>query len=141
MLRTVGRLIMVPLGFLLGAGVAISVLLSLGLERITHALAGRSLDAGGIERVIDALFGFVSIAGAATIVPAFLIAIVGEVVRIRSLFYYVLGGGLALGLLPILAKAGASAGEAGSIGQIWPVFATAGFAGGFAYWLVAGRKA
>ena len=40
MLRAVGRLIIVPLGFLIAAAVAGFVLVTLGLEQITHAMHG-----------------------------------------------------------------------------------------------------
>ncbi len=138
--QTIGRLIMVPLGFILGAAVAFMVLLSLGLERITHALSAQGFEAGGLELLFDLARGFMGLAGVATIIPALAVAIVGEVARIRGVLYYVLGGGLALGLLPVLARLGGDIGLP-NLSQLWPVFATAGFAGGFVYWLVAGRRA
>lgn len=142
-LRAIGRLIMVPLGFAVGLAVAILVLISLGLERMTQALTGRAWESGSLELLIDMALGFVSLAGAATVIPALLLVVVGEVARIRSALYYVFGGGVAVALLPLLARAtvGDGAGSIGPLGQIWPVFATAGFAGGLAYWLLAGRRA
>lgn len=142
--HAISRLIMVPLGFMLGAGVAIMVLLSLGLERITQAVSGQGLATVGIELLFGLVHGFIGLAGVATVVPALAVVIVGEVARIRSMLYYVLGGGLAIGLLPVLARVGvggASGSGMANLGQLWPVFATAGFAGGLVYWLVAGRRA
>jgi hypothetical protein len=142
MLRFVGRLIMVPLGFLLAILAALGVLFTLGVERITHALKGTQFDETGIDLVFSMLHGFVGLAGVATIVPALLIVIIGEVVRIRSWLYYVLGGGAALAVLPLLASAGTlGSGGIANPGAVWPVFATAGFAGGLTYWLLAGRNA
>ncbi len=140
--HAIGRLIMVPLGFIIGAGVAIMVLLTLGLERITQVVSGQALETGGIELLIGLVRGFMGLAGVATVIPALAVVIVGEVARIRSVLYYVLGGGLALGLLPVLARVGTGGGNGmANLGQLWPVFATAGFAGGLVYWLVAGRRA
>jgi hypothetical protein len=73
-------------------------------------------------------------------IPALVVVILGEVARIRSLIYYVVGGGAALAAMPLLARLGeASLGVPG--GVLWQVFATAGFAAGFVYWLIAGRNA
>jgi hypothetical protein len=142
MLRLIGRLIVVPLGFLIGALVALAVLLTLGLERITHALAGKPLEAGGLEVLVDLAQGMIGLAGASTIVPAVLVVIVGEVARIRSTLYYVLGGGIAVAILPLIARGNAPAGGgAASLVTLWPVLATAGFAGGLVYWMIAGRRA
>jgi hypothetical protein len=76
-----------------------------------------------------------------TILPALAIVIVGEVARIRSWLYYMVGGGLALGLLPLLAKATAPDLMSVPPAALWQVLATAGFAGGIVYWLIAGRTA
>jgi hypothetical protein len=59
------------------------------------------------------------------------------------LLYYVAAGGLSLAAMPLLAHFGpGGAGIGGAPDQVvWQVFATAGFAGGFVYWLVAGRNA
>jgi hypothetical protein len=140
-LRAIGRLIMVPLGFLLGTGVALAVLVSLGLERVTHAIHAREIDTYDWGMLIELGGQFGAIASAATIVPALLLVIIGEVGRIRSSVYYILGGGAALSVLPLLARAGSLQDSLSGLGTIWQVFATAGFAGGFVYWLVAGRNA
>jgi hypothetical protein len=70
-----------------------------------------------------------------------LLVIVGEVARIRSSAYYILGGGVALCALPLMAMAGSLSSDLSALGTLWTVFATAGFAGGFVYWLLAGRNA
>lgn len=141
-LRTLGRLILVPVAFAIAAGVAIFVALMLGFEKIAAAMAGRE---GGTETVeaywVIATQGALLIAGL-TIVPAVLLVIVGEVARIRSWLYYMVGGGLSLGLLPI-AMATAMSADAAAMppAALWQVLATAGFAGGLTYWLLAGRTA
>jgi len=137
--RALGRLVVVPLSFLLAALVAGFVLLTLGLERFTHAV--HIEDQFQTPDVVMGIMeqGMLLLAGA-TIIPALIIIVIGEIARIRSVLYYVIGGGIALITIPLL-----SAGYAGSGGlalpdaTIWQVFATAGFAGGFVYWLLAGR--
>lgn len=137
---TLGRMILVPLAFVIGAIAALFVLVSLGYERLVQATVGSQVD--GFEALFD-LFGHgVVLASGLTILPALALVIVGEVARIRSALYYVLGGGAALAAIPLLARFGqqASSGAASSP-AVWQVFATAGFAGGFVYWLLAGRRA
>lgn len=141
MLRTLGRIVIVPLGFLLAALTALAVLLTLGLEITTHTISAASSDPDRIEVLLDLGAGVLRVLTAATIVPALLVVIVGEVARIRSVLFYVLGGGLALALLPLLARFGTTS-EGGSLPvRVWTVTATSGFAGGLVYWLIAGRRA
>lgn len=141
MARVIGRIFMVPLGFILAALAALAVLVSLGLERATHAVHGGAVDLTQWSQVFDLARGFYGLASAATIVPALLLVISGEVARIRSAIYYILGGGAALSALPLLARTGSLGRDLSQIGLNWQVFATAGFAGGLIYWLVAGRRA
>jgi hypothetical protein len=67
--------------------------------------------------------------------------VIGEVARIRSIAYYVVGGGIALAAIPLLARYGQGGTIASPDAIVWQVFATAGFAAGFVYWLIAGRNA
>jgi len=139
MLRVIGRLILVPLGFILASIISIFVLVSLGSERITHMLQGRP------EVTITAAFDMLSqvavLSSAMTVVPALLVVLVGEIARLRSVLYYVAGSGAALASVPLFAQLHYSGDMPISDSLIWPVFATAGFFGGLTYWLVAGRKA
>lgn len=140
--RAIGRLILVPLGFLLAGIAAFLVLLSLGLERATQAAAARNWDLFDLTGAgFDILKQGELMASAMTIVPALLLVIIGEVAKIRSSIYYVFGGGLALAAIPLVAKIGYSGSTFGPTDAVWQVFATAGFAGGLVYWLVAGRNA
>ena len=140
--RALGRLIFVPLGFLLGTLGAVAVLLTLGLERATQAASGRDWDLFDITGAgFDVLKQGELMASAMTIVPVLLLVIVGEVARIRSSIYYVVGAGLALASIPLIAKLGYAGSALGPTNAVWQVFATAGFAGGFIYWLIAGRRA
>ena len=138
---TIWRVIVVPIAFVLAGLISIFVLLTLGVERITHAFHQAPIDE---PDTVVAMFDLVTqgaiLASGLTILPAILVVVIGEVARIRSAVYYIFGGGLALVAVPLLA-------QLGTMGVVWPspgvwqVFATAGFAGGFVYWLLAGRRA
>lgn len=138
-LRTIGRLILIPIAFLIAAALSIFVLVTLGLEHITRVLHSRE----GVEvaeSVFDLAWQGTLLATGVSLIPAVLVVIVGEVARIRSWLYYMMGGGVALAAVPFLARLDmAEAGMATS--TIWQVFATAGFVGGLTYWLLAGRSA
>jgi hypothetical protein len=139
-LRTLGRLIWLPIAFLLSAAVALFVLVTLGLETATHAL--HNLDG---EETMSAAFDFFwvgsFIASGATLLPALALVIIGEVARLRSWLYYVIGGGVALAAIPLLSRMDPGAATHLMLPALWHVFATAGFAGGLVYWLLAGRNA
>jgi hypothetical protein len=139
-MRTLGRIIWVPLAFLLAMLVAGLVLVTLGQERIVQGVSGR----GPSESTIDAAFQLLSLARVlfswTTLVPALLLIIVGEVARIRQSAFYVVGGGVAMAAVPLLARLDPAA-VLSTPHAVWQVFATAGFAGGFVYWLLAGRSA
>jgi hypothetical protein len=142
-LHAVGRILLVPIAFLLGIAAAVWVLFTLGLEVTTQTVARQANDADKIGVLIDLGFGFLRVFAAASILPALLVVIVGEVARIRSVLYYVLGGGLALAMFPLLARIGTTLPDAsGSVPiRAWAVLSTAGFAGGLVYWVIAGRRA
>ncbi len=127
-------------GFVLAAGAAGFVLVTLGLERITHAIHGQE-GPEMVESTFDLFWQGSLLAAGATILPALAVVIVGEVARIRSWLYYVIGGGLALAAIPLLARINTAGVSTLSEATLWQVFATAGFAGGLVYWIIAGRNA
>lgn len=139
--KTVGRLLVIPLGLLLAAAASTFVLVTLGLERVTTAL--HQQEPG--EEMVNAMFDLVNqgliLTTGLSIVPALLVVFVGEIARIRSGLYYIVGGGAAMAAVPLLARFGETGAFAVPDQVVWQVFATAGFAGGFIYWLVAGRNA
>ncbi len=139
MLTVIGRLLLVPFAFVIAVLVSFFVLVTLGSERISHALAGR--EDVSLTAAMELFGQAVLLTSALTIVPALVLVIVGEVARIRSIIYYVVGGGLALVAVPVAAQLGQTGAVAAPSNTIWHVFATAGFLGGFAYWLIAGRSA
>jgi len=139
--KTVGRMVLIPLALLIAAAASFFVLLTLGLERVTGELHRHAPGDDVASAMFDLMNQGMLLTTGLTVIPALLVVFVGEIARIRSLLYYVAGGGLALAAIPLLAQIG-HAGGVGLPGQIvWQVFATAGFAGGFVYWLIAGRNA
>jgi hypothetical protein len=53
----------------------------------------------------------------------------------------VIGGGAALAVAPLMARLNQPLAVLDLSQVVWQVLATAGFAGGLAYWLLAGRNA
>jgi hypothetical protein len=141
-LRAIGRIIVVPLSMVVAGGAALFVLVTLGQERLVHAMTGRGPPD---EATIGAAFDLLRLAAAffslSTLLPIVLLVIGGEVARVRSSAYYIVGSGLAFAAVPLLARLGQSGSALESAPVIWQVFATAGFVGGFVYWLLAGRNA
>jgi hypothetical protein len=140
-LRTLGRLILVPIALLFGAGTAAMVAVFLGLQKITVAMAGKEGGAETVTAYWDIAIQGGALIAALTLLPALIVVIVGEVVRIRSWLYYMVGGGVSLGLLPLLAQSQMPDLASMPPAALWQVLATAGFAGGLVYWLIAGRTA
>lgn len=136
---TLGRMIVVPIAFLMAMATSMFVLLTLGYERIVQAMAASGTDI--FEAILDLIGHGALIASGLTILPALALVIIGEVARMRSALYYILGGGAALAAIPLLARFGQQADTAVAGAALWQVFATAGFAGGLVYWLLAGRRA
>ncbi len=116
------------------------LLITLGLERITAALHVSPIGDGSAETIFAMMNQGLMLLAGLTLIPALLIIIVGEIARIRSVAYYIVGGGIALAAIPFLARVGQSGSFVLPEQTIWQVFATAGFAGGFVYWLIAGRN-
>jgi hypothetical protein len=139
--RLLGRLIMVPLGFILAAVMAAFILFTLGAERVTQAVHSRDVDVDAWFSMLDLAQETIVLFSTYTIIPAILLIIVGEVARIRSSVYYIVGGGAVLAAWPLMNRFGAIGQDPTKLADLWTVFATAGFAAGFIYWLVAGRRA
>ena len=139
MLNFIGRLILIPLGFILACLTTAFVLVTLGVERITHAL--QSMPVAGTEENFEILSYAVALMSATTVLPALLVIVVGEIARLRSILYYIAGGGVAAAAIPVLAYFSYMNVPFMWNNTAWPVFATAGFFGGFTYWLIAGRNA
>jgi hypothetical protein len=138
--RLIGRVLLVPFGLLLAALAALFVLVTLGQERIVLALSSAAseravLDVGGL--LLKLLF--VLISGQVWLLPL-IVAVAGEIGRVRSAVFYTAAGGIILALIPLLARVSPVGGGLPG-GAVFAIFATAGFAGGFVYWMIAGRRA
>lgn len=139
--RTLGRLVLVPLAFLLATGVAGLILVTLGLEHMTRALHGKEAGVDTLNALLELVSKGSLLASGLTLLPALAVIIAGEVARVRSWLYYLIGGGLALAAVPLLARLGSTESAANLPAVVWQVLATSGFAGGLVYWLIAGRRA
>ena len=141
MMRALGRIILLPIAFVLAAVTTLFVVFSLGQERVVQAISARSPDEVPVAAILDIVGTALRFATVHTLVPALLLVIVGEAARIRSAVYYIVGGGVALAVVPLLTRFGEPAAVLEVAPAVWQVLATAGFAGGFVYWLLAGRTA
>lgn len=142
--RIVWRGFVVIVAFCVAAGVALTILLTLGAmwvgDELRSAAPNDPLLRHGGAFAFGAVLFTGTIAPAITALPALIAVVVGEVLGLRSWIYYVLGGGAALAAIPLLA--GASLDDpAIPAGEYMTIFATSGFAGGFVYWLLAGARA
>jgi hypothetical protein len=136
------RMIVVSVAFVVSAAAALFVFATLGLERVTQGIYWDGGDALASAAVlIDFLWQAYVLSSALTLLPALAVVLIGEMARIRSGFYYVVGGGAALAVLPLLAGLGPPHAHEPLARAVWQVLATAGFAAGFVYWLLAGRRA
>ena len=141
MFRALGRVILLPIAFLVAAVAALFVIISLGQERIVQAMTGMRSDEPPIDAAFNLFTLAVQLVSVQTLLPALLLVIIGEVARIRGAFYYIIGGGAALAIVPLLTRIAQPSGILELSPVVWQVLATAGFAGGFVYWVLAGRNA
>lgn len=141
-MRVVGRILWIPFAMLAAALTTVAVIVVLGQERIVQAMAGREPDQVVVSAAFDILGLLVALTSVQTLLPPLLLVIVGEVARLRSALYYVVGGGISIAIIPLLARlADPMQFMVGLSPVVWQVLATAGFAGGLVYWLLAGRNA
>jgi hypothetical protein len=142
-LNTVLRGIWVILAFGLAVFAALAVLFALGAIWVGDELRAAAPHDPMLHHGAAPIFGMVLFAGtvtpALTSLPALMAVVAGEVLKVRSWMYYVLAGGVSL--VPLLVSARDSGLPAVASSQYMAIFLTAGFAGGFVYWLLAGRNA
>ncbi|MEI2386805.1 hypothetical protein [Breoghania sp. JC706] len=102
-----------------------------------YRASGDAVDvADTVTRVIVGTVG-ASIVGGLAFVPAALAILAAEILRLRSILYHVLIGGL-VAIALVVATWVPDAGSRG-LPPDWNLFLAAGFVGGFVYWLIAGR--
>lgn len=140
--RALLRGLAVLFGLLIGAFTALGVLFALGTlwagEALREAAPGDPMMDVLAEPFAAVLF-IGAVTPALTAIPGLVAAVIGEVLHIRSFIYYVVAGGLALAAIPLLVGGGEAGGLPSS--DYMTIFASAGFAGGAVYWLIAGRGA
>jgi len=144
-LRYVWRALVVVVAFGIAAIAAIAVLFALGSMWVGDELRAAAPHDPLFRHGGAAAFGIVlfavAVTPALTALPALVAVIVGEVLRLRSWLYYVPAGGASLAAVPLLAGAAENGAPAIPAGEYMTIFAAAGFAGGFIYWLLAGARA
>jgi hypothetical protein len=142
--RTIFRMLWVVVAFCLAVAVALAVLFALGAMWTGDALRAAAPN-DPLLRDGAPIFGIVLFAGTVTpalnALPALIGVVAGEVLRIRSWMYYVLAGGASLAAIPILAAPDPADLPRIIASPYMTIFAAAGFAGGFVYWLLAGARA
>jgi len=103
---TVLRLLWAATAFCLAAGVALVVLYLLGALWVGNELRAAAPHEPALHHGGAPFFGMVLFAStvtpALTALPAIAVAMVGEILRIRSWIYYVLAGGVSLAAIPLL---------------------------------------
>ncbi len=142
--RTIFRMLWVVVAFCLAVAVALAVLFALGAMWVGDELRAAAPH-DPLLRHGAPIFGMVLFAGTVTpalnALPALIGVAAGEVLRIRSWMYYVLAGGASLAAIPILAAPDTADLPRIIASPYMTIFAAAGFAGGFVYWLLAGARA
>ena len=104
------------------------------------------LDSDPVERVMFFVVSFfaTSFVGATAFVPALLLIVVAEAMRLRSLLYYAVAGsvvGLASYFGSDVELRLENTTDVTPVGHTLQLAAAAGIIGGLAYWLLAGRNA
>ena len=137
-------MVWVVVAFCLAVAAALAVLFALGAIWTGNELRA----AAPHDPVLNqgaSIFGMVLFAGtvgpALNALPALVAAVTGEVLKIRSWMYYVLAGGASLAVIPVLAAPETADLPTIVASHYMTIFAAAGFAGGFVYWLLAGSRA
>lgn len=140
------RILGAAAGFVLAALTGMITLFFLGARwAAEEASAYAPENADDVSRALNEGLGIVAflftVAPVLTLLPAIAAVLIGEIARIRSLLYYVLAGGAAAVLMPLIATTLESVGGASYNAPYFAIMATAGFAAGFVYWLISGRNA
>jgi hypothetical protein len=142
---TIFRLLWAATAFCIAAAVALIVLYVLGAWWVGNELRAAAPNEPALHHGGAPFFGIVLFAStvtpALTALPAIGAALVGEILRIRSRIYYLLAGGASLAAIPLLVTPSSADLPAVATSEYMAIFLAAGFAGGFFYWLLAGRRA
>jgi hypothetical protein len=145
--RLAVRLVLVPLGFTLGATAGFATFLVGALLRASEhsleALAEKALGVfslfvlGGSDAADHFVTGLMAIVIVLAAAPLALVALVGEIARARSPLAYIIGAGLAYAALMVAMAGGLDVDPS----KLALAGAASGACAGGVYWLVAGRGA
>ncbi|HEY7646985.1 MAG TPA: hypothetical protein VH858_18230 [Hyphomicrobiales bacterium] len=143
---TLRRVLAVAAGFVLAMIAGLITLFFLGARWAAGEASAFTPDnADEISQALNQGLGviafFINVAPVLTLLPAIAAVVLGEVARIRSLLYYLIAGGVAAALMPLIATQQEATGSSTYSAAYFSIIATAGFAGGLMYWLIAGRNA
>jgi len=146
--RLLGRIFMVGFGLALSLLFSFIILTYLGGSLFTEDLGqryGSDVAASDLETTILNIIGAISFVfslyPALSILPALLVAVIGEIGHIRTWLYYVIASGVAALSIPLLYVLVGEAQAEMPSQSFLAIFATAGFGGGLLYWVMAGRRA
>jgi hypothetical protein len=141
------RLVRLPFGFVCAAAVTAFALLTVGKDRMSQGF-GWSGTTASTDVSVWAAWQLLSLSKLLLrwelLIPPLIVVLIGELMRIRSAAYYVLGGGLALAFAPLMFKIIATKSFSLALIQsvhvpVYQVFAIAGLAGGYVYWALSAR--
>jgi hypothetical protein len=142
--RYLFRMLWVMTALLVAVAAALALLFALGAMWVGDELKAAAPHDPMLHKGAP-IFGIVlfakTVTPALTVLPALVAVVIGEVLRVRSWIYYVLAGGAALAVVPLLAAPQGADVAAIVSSHYMTIFAAAGFAGGFIYWLLAGARA
>jgi hypothetical protein len=142
----VNRVLIIFIGFVLAIITGGLTLLFVGSRWAAQEVAAQMSDnPDEVSRFMSEAWGMVAflftVAPVLTLLPAIVAILVGELARIRSALYYIAAGGVAAAIMPLIAQPQEAA-QAGTYAvPYFTIMATAGFAAGLIYWLLAGRRA
>jgi hypothetical protein len=142
----VNRILAGFIGFVLALITGAVTLLFIGSRWAAQEVATQMPEnSDELSRFMNEALGMVAfvfnVAPVLTVAPAVVAIVVGELARIRSVLYYVLAGGAAAAIMPLIAAPQDAAQNTTYATPYFAIMATAGFAAGLIYWLLAGRRA
>jgi len=146
---TIRRIVAVLFAFALACLTALAVLFAVGADWAARELAAHSSNPAAPTSPPEEFFlhgigffaFFATVAPTLSLLPGLVAAVAGEVARIRSVLYYIVAGGLAMTVMPLAYIVQNAPAGAVPSAQYLSIYATAGFAAGLVYWLIAGRSA
>lgn len=144
--RALRRVFAIAIAFVLSLIAGAATLFFMGSRWAAEQVSSYAPDdPDEIARFLNEALGVMAfvftVAPVLTLAPAVAAVVVGEVARIRSLLYYVVAGGAAAAVMPYIAAPQEAAQNTAYATPYFTLMATAGFAAGLVYWLLAGRRA